>query len=241
MGRVVHFELFDEQPQRLVDFYRAAFGWDISTWGGPDEYYLATTGPQEDVGINGAITPFGSAGRQPVVLTIDVENLGEAIASVIAAGGEAVSERQEIPGVGTFAYMRDPGGLVFGIMQASEEAAAGASWDEVGERLRELGASLARVVGESTSSPQAKRVREEADRAAASVREAGRQAADRARPHIVAALDRVSSELDQLAARLRGSEQDVVEQPNTPSEGADEGPASGDEDIQGPEESRPLA
>ena len=45
MPRVIHFEIPADDPQRAVKFYREAFGWEISTWGGPGEYWLATTGP----------------------------------------------------------------------------------------------------------------------------------------------------------------------------------------------------
>lgn len=49
--------------------------------------------------------------------TIEVEDLEAAIAKVTAAGGTAVSEAIEVPGVGTWASMLDPGGVRFGMIQ----------------------------------------------------------------------------------------------------------------------------
>jgi len=39
-----------------VKFYKAVFGWEIDKWGGPQDYWVVTTGPQSELGINGAIT-----------------------------------------------------------------------------------------------------------------------------------------------------------------------------------------
>ena len=45
MARVVHFELYADDPQRAVAFYEKAFGWKIEKWQGPIDYWLAMTGP----------------------------------------------------------------------------------------------------------------------------------------------------------------------------------------------------
>ena len=215
MGKVVHFELFAEDAGRLVDFYTKVFGWDVSAWEGPFEYHLVSTGPRSAAGIDGAIAPFGSAGDQRVVVTVDSADIDSDSEKVLAAGGAAVTEKQAIPGTGWMRYFRDPSGLVFGIMQAdraagipegvippAEEAAAD-PWEQVGERLREFGATLSTAVQEAAGSPQAQRLREQAEKAAVSIGEASKTAADKARPHVITALDRVSAELGELATRLR--------------------------------------
>lgn len=43
MGRVSHFEITADDPDRAAEFYRKAFGWEINDWGGPFKYLLATT------------------------------------------------------------------------------------------------------------------------------------------------------------------------------------------------------
>ena len=47
MPRVAHFELPIDDPERAVKSYEQAFGWQINNWGGPVDYWLATTGLDE--------------------------------------------------------------------------------------------------------------------------------------------------------------------------------------------------
>jgi hypothetical protein len=119
MGRLVHFEILAEDPQKAVDFYRSVFDWEIATWGGGEEsYWLITTGPDGVPGINGAI--MGNSFPQKVINTIDVESLDEMLAKVEAVGGKTVHGPLEVPNVGMHAYCEDSQGNLFGMMQAFE-------------------------------------------------------------------------------------------------------------------------
>lgn len=117
MPRVVHFEINADDPERAVKFYRDAFGWDINKWEGDQPYWLITTGPEDEQGINGAITP--RMGENRTVNTIGVPSIDEALEKVAANGGKAITEKMEIPGVGTFAYCVDTEGNTFGVIQPS--------------------------------------------------------------------------------------------------------------------------
>lgn len=55
MSRVVHFEIPADDTSRAIQFYKSVFDWDIQKTQMPMEYYLATTGKQGTMGINGAI------------------------------------------------------------------------------------------------------------------------------------------------------------------------------------------
>ena len=44
MGRVVHFEIHADDPERAVKFYRGVFGWDVTKWDGPVDYWLVDHG-----------------------------------------------------------------------------------------------------------------------------------------------------------------------------------------------------
>ena len=55
MNRVVHFEIHADNTARAVEFYRNLFGWEISKWDGPVEYWLIKTGPDGQRGINGGM------------------------------------------------------------------------------------------------------------------------------------------------------------------------------------------
>jgi predicted enzyme related to lactoylglutathione lyase len=117
MGRPYHFELAADDPERLADFYRAVFGWQIDRWeGGAEDYWLVTTG-DSGPGINGGI------GRkrprfEGTTNTIGVDDVDAAVAAVERNGGSVVMPKTEIPGVGVLAYCADTEGTLFGLMQA---------------------------------------------------------------------------------------------------------------------------
>ncbi len=122
MSRVIHFEILGDDPERLAEFYRAALGWEIQSWENAEEhgveYLLASTGPQESAGIDGAL--MRRQFPQPVINTALVESLDAALDKVRAAGGKVAFGPQEIPGVGTHAYCEDPEGNLFGVIQEPE-------------------------------------------------------------------------------------------------------------------------
>ena len=121
MPRVVHFEIPADDPERAVAFYRNVFGWEINKWEGPEPYWLATTGPDGEPGINGAIMnrgePVSGTGVVAYICTIGVSNVDEYMAKVSASGGQVTTAKMEIPGVGWFAYCKDTEGNQFGIIQ----------------------------------------------------------------------------------------------------------------------------
>ena len=129
MGRVIHFEIQADDPERAAGFYREVFGWTIDTWGGPVEYWLVGTGEDGTPGIDGAIMPrMGPApeGENPplagYVCTIGVDDLEASVLAVREHGGTTLTDEQEIPGVGWFCYARDTEGNRFGMMQDTSGA-----------------------------------------------------------------------------------------------------------------------
>lgn len=115
MGRVTHFEITADQPERAVEFYKRVFGWDIDRWEGPQPYWLVSGKPSER-GIDGAIMQRHASG-QNVICTMDVASWDEAAEAIKAAGGQVITEKDLIPGVGIFAYCEDTEGNLFGIME----------------------------------------------------------------------------------------------------------------------------
>jgi predicted enzyme related to lactoylglutathione lyase len=121
MGRVVHFEIQAADTVRAVTFYQEIFGWTITRWDGPMEYWLIKTG--DGPGIDGAILPRRGAAPGPeaptngYVCTTSVASIDETIAAIEKAGGEIVVPKMDIPGVGTLAYAHDTEANVFGVLQ----------------------------------------------------------------------------------------------------------------------------
>jgi hypothetical protein len=121
-SRVVHFELPADDPDRAAKFYADAFGWQVTKWGGPTDYWLVTTGEEGEPGIDGGIGKRQSAEDQ-ITNTIDVPDLDAAITAVEAAGGRITNAKHAVQGVGWLAYAIDTEGNPFGMMQSDESAA----------------------------------------------------------------------------------------------------------------------
>jgi uncharacterized protein len=123
MGRLIHFEIHAADTDRAQRFYTDVFGWTAQNFGGPMDYRLLTTGPDDQVGINGAILqrqgdpPAPGAPVNAYTCTIQVDAIDAIERAVPAAGGEQVLEAMDVPGVGRLAYFRDTEGNIFGALQ----------------------------------------------------------------------------------------------------------------------------
>ena len=119
MGRVMHFEIHAEQPDRAIKFYTNVFGWTFTKWGG-EEYWLITTGPKEEPGIDGGLVKRRGAidgtAVTAYVCTIGTANVDDTVVKVKANGGENVVSKMPIPTVGWLAYCKDTEGNIFGVM-----------------------------------------------------------------------------------------------------------------------------
>ena len=118
----MHFEIHALKPEETGKFYAEIFGWKITKWEGPMEYWLVST-KVNDAGIDGAIlrrigpAPEEGAAVNAYVCTIAVDSLDNALEKVKARGGSIALEKNEVPGVGWLAYAKDPEGNIFGIIQ----------------------------------------------------------------------------------------------------------------------------
>ncbi len=122
MARPVHFEIHADDPQRAIDFYTGVFGWTVNQWG-DQQYWLVSTGPTEEPGIDGAILPrlgdHPAAGAPVVgmVNTMQVADLDASLATAFSLGGILALDKMVIPGVGTVAYVLDSEANVIGMLQ----------------------------------------------------------------------------------------------------------------------------
>jgi predicted enzyme related to lactoylglutathione lyase len=124
MSRVIHFEIHADQPERAAKFYTGLFGWEITKWGGPVDYWLIKTGPDRQPGINGGLLKRqgpAPAENQPVdayPCTIDVTALDATLQAITKRGGTIALPKMPIPGIGWLAYGKDTEGNIFGVMQS---------------------------------------------------------------------------------------------------------------------------
>jgi predicted enzyme related to lactoylglutathione lyase len=129
MPRVVHFEIHATDPDRIAAFYSGLFGWTIQKWEGPVDYWLITTGPPEEPGINGGLVrrrgaaPTYGQAVNAYACTVDVESAQDALTRAVGLGGAVALPLMPVPGVGWLGYATDPDGNLFGVMQRDPSAA----------------------------------------------------------------------------------------------------------------------
>jgi predicted enzyme related to lactoylglutathione lyase len=123
MNRVVHFEIYTDDPEAVQPFYGDVFGWKFKKFeGGPIEYWLVTTGDDKESGINGGLAR-PREGQSPGTLnTVTVSSLDETTRKIEEHGGKICVPKIAIPKMGWLAYAEDSAGNVFGIMEPDENA-----------------------------------------------------------------------------------------------------------------------
>jgi uncharacterized protein len=134
MAKVVHFEIPADNIDRAKNFYGSVFGWELQTMPmGEGEYTSVKTTdvddqtqlPTEPGAINGGMFQRDEAERQDhvrftgPVITIDVDGIDDALKQIEADGGSTVTPRTPIPGMGAFAYFRDPEGNIMGLWETT--------------------------------------------------------------------------------------------------------------------------
>ena len=119
MSRVIWFEIPADDPGRAAKFYEEVFGWKVEKWDGPFDYWLVTTGEDEEPGINGAIMTkeMGEMVRD----TISVDAYDEFAKKIEKAGGKMLTEKMEIPMMGFTGSFQDSEGNIFAILEPKME------------------------------------------------------------------------------------------------------------------------
>lgn len=103
-------------------FFRRVLGWTFEKFPMPYEYYRIQAGPADEPGIDGgigALKDASTAGGRPLTqVTIPVADLDATMALVRECGGTVVEAKVPIPGIGWYVTCSEPGGLLFGLIQA---------------------------------------------------------------------------------------------------------------------------
>jgi predicted enzyme related to lactoylglutathione lyase len=127
MSKVVHFEIPADDLDRAKSFYGSVFGWELQTVPMSEGEYTSvrttdvneqTQLPIEPGAINGGMMQRDERVSSPVI-TIDVDGIDDALKQIEAEGGSTVTPRTAIPGMGAFAYFKDPEGNVLGLWETN--------------------------------------------------------------------------------------------------------------------------
>ena len=114
MGQpVVHWELWSKDPEKVSEFYKKVFDWDVQHI--PDlNYRMVQTGGEG--GINGGIMkPQDGPMPGNMAFYVAVDDLDVYGKKVTAAGGKMVVDKMEVPGMGHLSLFEDVEGRVMGM------------------------------------------------------------------------------------------------------------------------------
>jgi predicted enzyme related to lactoylglutathione lyase len=128
MDSIVHFEIPADNMKRAEEFYKNAFGWNITRWeGGPMEYSMLGTTmsdengmPKQPGAINGGLGKRGGPLTHPVV-TVMVSDVNAALAKIESLGGKTVAPKMAIGDMGFTAYFKDTEGNTIGLFQPARQ------------------------------------------------------------------------------------------------------------------------
>ena len=112
-----------------MEFYGKVFGWRFQKFAGPMEYWSILTsssgstasGSPAEYGIDGGLLKRRDP-AQPRVTTVDVADLDQSVATVLANGGSIALPKMPVPEIGWLAYCKDLDGHIFGMMQSDSAA-----------------------------------------------------------------------------------------------------------------------
>ncbi|TLX66644.1 MAG: VOC family protein [Thaumarchaeota archaeon] len=121
MPRIIHFDVPADDPKRAQKFYQDVFGWKFDKWNGPMEYWMVKTGDDKQPGINGGLAKR-MPGQSGMTNTIDVPSVDEYVKKIQTMGGQVITPKMPIAGVGYFAQCKDTEGNIFGIIQMDQNA-----------------------------------------------------------------------------------------------------------------------
>ena len=111
-----HVAVNADDLEASVSFYRSVFGWELEEYF-PGFYRLEVAHEIRAIAVQQrrALLPDGpTTGFECTVAVVDLD---ATIAAATGNGGSVLAEPATIPGVGTLAWLRDPGGNVVGAMQ----------------------------------------------------------------------------------------------------------------------------
>jgi uncharacterized protein len=110
MNPIAYFEFAGPDSAALAAFYSTLFGWRFGPGPFPGYQSLPADG---GAGLPGGVRQEGTP---ECMVYVRVPDLKAAVAAAEAAGGTVVVPPTEVPGVVSFALLKDPAGNRFGIV-----------------------------------------------------------------------------------------------------------------------------
>ncbi len=120
-GRLSHFEIYGDDPDKLAEFYRELLGWRIERVEGVDYWRISTGAETGSLGAGGiARRPsFDHAGWMNFV---EVDSLDAALETAKRLGGTILKEKTAVPRTAWHAVIADPAGNSFLVWEPDPQA-----------------------------------------------------------------------------------------------------------------------
>ena len=120
---ITHFEIYGDNDNidKLAEFYREIFGWDIGKVAGI-HYYNINMNEHEPLNLRGGIVAKPFKGHSSWVSYVMVDSIDDVIEKVIKYGGKIIREKEAVPKVAWHAHAADPEGNVFAIYENDPKA-----------------------------------------------------------------------------------------------------------------------
>lgn len=121
-GRFLWYELLTTDPRRAQAFYTRLFAWDTQEWDASDPPYTMFLASGQPIGglmkLPDGVGPDGPRPHWlPYVGTADVD---ATVAQATRLGAKTCAPARDIPTVGRFAVLADPGGATFAAYTPSQ-------------------------------------------------------------------------------------------------------------------------
>ncbi len=117
---VVHFEIGCQNLEQTTRFYSDIFGWECPACD-QNMAMVNNLGPYaaaKSDGIGGHISALGHPPHQYVTFYIQVDDIEATLSKINGMGGSTLVPKQEVPGMGWFAWFKDPEGNAIGLWKA---------------------------------------------------------------------------------------------------------------------------
>lgn len=112
MSKAMSFNIFTNEPEKIIKFYSETLGWEITQFGN-EQHWGVKAGPDDEPGVNGWIDM--RVGNRTTINHYRIPAYEETIEKIIKAGGKVISD-MDMGDMGHHAFCEDPEGNVFGVM-----------------------------------------------------------------------------------------------------------------------------
>ena len=117
-GEFIHIEIPADDLERARRFYEGAFGWDVGTSEGFQDYLVYRTTGEHPVG--GGIGKRGVNVAATIVNYVEVDSIEASVARIRELGGGVSGEKLEVPGMGWWIAVTDSEGNAFALFQSTQ-------------------------------------------------------------------------------------------------------------------------